>query len=55
MEEVSSKAKSISRKVSARTTEALPEATGSTLDAITPEDIRGSYTKRGYRLSLQLL
>ncbi len=44
MEEVSAKAKSISRKVSAQTTEALLEATGSALDAITPEDIRGDHT-----------
>ena len=44
MEEVSAKVKSISRKVSAQTTEALLEATGSALDAITPEDIRGDHT-----------
>lgn len=36
-----------------RTKEALLEATGAALDAITPEDIRGFYSDCGYRLPLQ--
>jgi transposase len=41
IEEAFSKVKGILRKVQARTREALVEATGRALDAITPEDIRG--------------
>jgi transposase len=55
IEEAFSKAKSILRKAGARTREALVEATGWALDAITPEDIRGFYSDCGYRLPVQSL
>ena len=55
IEEAFSKVKGILRKVEARTREALVEATGRALDAITPEDIRGFYADCGYRLPLQPL
>ncbi len=55
IEEAFSKVKGILRKAGARTREALVEATGRALDAITPEDIRGFYTDCGYRPSLQSL
>jgi transposase len=54
-EEVFSKVKGILRKAGARTREALVEATGRALDAITPEDIRGFYSDCGYRLPVQSL
>jgi hypothetical protein len=54
--EAFSKVKTFLRKVQARTREALVEATGGALDAITPKDIRGFYADCGYRLpSLQSL
>jgi transposase len=53
IEEAFSKVKGILRKVGARTREALVEATGHALDAITAEDIRGFYADCGYHLSLQ--
>lgn len=55
IEEAFSKVKGILRKAGARTREALVEATGRALDAITPEDIRGFYTDCGYRTALQSL
>ena len=55
IEEAFSKVKGILRKAGARTRESLMEATGSALDAITPEDIRGFYLNCGYRLSVQSL
>ena len=55
IEEAFSKAKGILRKAGARTREALVEATGRALDAITPEDIRGFYSDCGYRLLVQSL
>ena len=55
IEEAFSKVKGILRKVRARTREALVEATGYALGAITPEDIRGFYADCGYRLPLQSL
>lgn len=56
IEEAFSKVKGILRKVQARTKEALVEATGRALDAITREDIRGFYADCGYHLpSLQSL
>lgn len=55
IEEAFSKVKGILRKAGARTREALVEATGHALDAITPEDIRGFYADCGYHLSLQSL
>jgi transposase len=45
-----SKVKGILREVQARTQEALVEATGRALTAVTPEDIRGFYTNCGYHL-----
>jgi transposase len=55
IEEAFSKVKGILRKAGARTREALVEATGHALEAITPEDIRGFYADCGYHLSLQSL
>ena len=55
IEEAFSKVKGILRKVGSRTREALVEATGHALDAITPEDIRGFYSDCGYRLPVQSL
>jgi transposase len=55
IEEVFSKLKATLRKAGARTREALVEATGRALDAITPEDIRGFFSDCGYRLPLQSL
>jgi transposase len=49
IEEAFSKVKSILRKASSRTKEALLEATGRALDAVTQEDIRDLY----YRLPMQ--
>jgi transposase len=53
IEEAFSKVKSILRKATSRTKEALLEATGGALDAITPEDTRGFYSDCGYRLPMQ--
>ncbi len=53
IEEAFSKIKGILRKASSRTKEALLEATGRALDAITPEDTRGFYSDCGYRLPVQ--
>ena len=55
IEEAFSKVKNILRKVSSRSKEALLEATGQALDAITSEDIRGFYSNCGYRLPVQSL
>lgn len=55
IEEAFSKVKAILRKAGARSREALLEATGQALDAITTEDIRGFYADCGYRLHLQSL
>ncbi len=53
IEEAFSKVKSILRKLQSRTKEALLEATGRALDAITPEDIHGFYSDCGYRIPVQ--
>ncbi len=53
IEEAFSKVKGVLRKAAARSREALVEATGRALDAITPEDIHGFYADCGYRLPLQ--
>ncbi len=50
IEEASSKVKGMLRKARARTREALVEATGRALDAITRADVRGFYSDCGYRL-----
>lgn len=55
IEEAFSKVKVILRKAEARTREALLQATGHALDAITTEDIRGFYSDCGYRPPLQPL
>ena len=55
IEEAFSKAKGILRKAGARMRDALVEATGRALDAITPEDIHGFYSDCGYRLPVQSL
>jgi transposase len=55
IEEAFSKVKSILRKVGARSREALVEATGEALDAITLQDIRSFYADCGYQLLLQSL
>ena len=55
IEEAFSEVKGALRKAGARTREALVEATGRALDAITPEDIRGFYADCGYRLPVQSL
>jgi transposase len=55
IEEAFSKVKGTLRKAGSRTRDALVEATGHALDAITPEDIRGFYADCGYRLPLQSL
>lgn len=53
IEEAFSKVKGTLRKAGSRTRDALVEATGRALGAITPEDIRGFYAGCGYRLPLQ--
>jgi transposase len=55
IEEAFSKVKAALRKAAARTRDALVEATGHALGAITPQDIRGFYADCGYRLPLQSL
>jgi transposase len=55
IEEAFAKVKSLLGKAGARSREALLEATGHALDAITKEDILGFYSDCGYRLSLQSL
>jgi len=55
MEQAFSKVKNALRKVEARSRDALLEATGKALDAITLADIRGFYVGCGYWLSLQSL
>jgi transposase len=53
IEEAFSKIKSILRKAQARTREALVEATGRALDAITVGDVRGFFDHCGYRAVVQ--
>jgi transposase len=55
IEEAFSKVKGILRKAGARTREALVEATGHALGAITRKDLRGFYNDCGYRLRVQSL
>jgi transposase len=55
IEEALSKIKSILRKVGARSREALVEAMGKALDAITSRDARGFFEHCGYRLLGQTL
>jgi transposase len=55
IEEAFSKIKGVVRKAEARTREALLEAIGSALSAITTEDIRGFFEHCGYRMPVQSL
>jgi transposase len=49
IEEAFAKLKVLLRKAGARTREALLEAMGRALDAVTPSDARGFFEHRGYR------
>jgi transposase len=55
IEEAFSKIKRLVRKAEARTREALIEAIGSALSAITSEDARGFFEHCGYRMLVQSL
>ena len=55
IEEALSKIKGLVRKAEARTREALVEAIGSALSALTTEDVRGFFEHCGYRMSVQSL
>ena len=55
IEEAFSKIKGIVRKVAARGREALVEAIGRALAAVTPEDAAGWFAHAGYRLRDQPL
>jgi transposase len=55
IEEAFSKLKALLRKAGARTREALMEAMGQALDAVTADDARGYFEHRGYRPTAQLL
>jgi transposase len=55
IEEPFSKVKAILRKTEARTREALVEAMGEALDAVTARDARGYFEHRGYRVVAQPL
>ena len=54
IEEAFSKLKALLRREKARTKEALVEAIGRALDAITPEDAKGWFGHCGYELRGQL-
>ncbi len=55
IEEAFSKAKGLLRKAEARSREALIEALGRALDAVTAQDARGFFGHYGYRTAVQLL
>lgn len=55
IEEAFAKVKSLLRKAAARTKEALVEAIGAALSAVTVADIRGFFEHAGYRTTAQLL
>ncbi len=55
IEEAFSKIKSIVRKAGARTREALDEAIGEALSAVSPEDAAGWFAHCGYRVQDQYL
>ncbi len=55
IEEAFAKLKTLLRKTGARTREALVEAMGRALDAVTAGDARGFFEHRGYRAAAQLL
>ena len=54
IEEAFAKLKALLRKAGARTREALLEAMGEALDAVTASDVRGFFEHRGYRAMAQL-
>jgi transposase len=55
IEEAFAELKTLLRKTGARTREALVEAMGRALDAVTASDARGFFEHRGYRATAQLL
>ncbi len=55
IEEAFSKIKGLVRKAEARTKEALVEAIGSALSAVSSKDARGFFEHCGYRMSVQSL
>jgi len=55
IEEAFAKLKALLRRAGARTREALIEAMGRALDAVTASDARGFFGHRGYRATAQLL
>ena len=55
IEEAFAKLKTLLRKAGARTREALIEAIGRALEAVTAKDARGFFEHRGYRAAAQLL
>ena len=55
IEEAFAKLKNLLRKAAARGKEALVEATGVALDAITAADARGFFEHAGYHRAVQLL
>jgi transposase len=55
IEEAFSKVKDLLRKAGARTKEALIEAMGLALGAVSSEDVRGFFVHCGYRSPAQLL
>jgi transposase len=55
IEEAFSKIKGFLRKVGARTKEALVEALGAALSAVSPEEVRGYFEHAGYHTAGQLL
>jgi transposase len=55
IEEAFSKIKGLLRKAEARSREALVEAMGRAISAVTLQDVRGFFEHRGYRLPAQQL
>ncbi len=55
IEQAFAKLKALLRRAGARTREALLEAMGRALDAVTADDARGFFDYRGYRATAQLL
>ncbi len=55
IEEAFSKIKGLLRKAEARTREALVEAMGTAISAVTAQDARGFFEHSGFRLQIQLL
>jgi transposase len=55
IEEAFAKIKGLLRKTEARTREALVEAMGTAISAVTAQDARGFFEHSGYRLQIQLL